>query len=270
CRAILSRVVKAPFVCTCLTVGILLYDALGWEVSMPKDIHGLKGSCLVIPCSFSYKSNPPKNPRRVVWYQWVSTGYPLVYDAWYPHDVIGKFRGKTDLYGKSDWDCSLLIKNLEPSHNGEKLYTRIDPENIAWQNYETDDATSTVLVDGVHHNISIEPELADVTEGVAQNFTCTIYHSCQKDNPAITWNYENMQVLEWNKKHSDLDHFWVAFSNITFLGAKEDHGKKLICTAKFSGGNIETYVVLHVKLMQNRICVLLHSNATLHLSYNQP
>ncbi|XP_016417743.1 uncharacterized protein LOC107747662 [Sinocyclocheilus rhinocerous] len=333
---------------------ILLYDALGWEVSMPKDIHGLKGSCLVIPCSFSYKSNPPKNPRRVVWYQRVSTGYPLVYDAWYPNDVIGKFRGKTDLYGKSDWDCSLLIKNLEPSHNGEKLYTRIDPENIAWQNYETDDATSTVLVDAtplqpsisiyggertgetvivacsafhtcpyskpniilngikgsdeikdesvkdglwkitltrtgvvkaesttikcsvthyggitvtdtevkisrcVHHNISIEPELADVTEGVAQNFTCTIYHSCQKENPAITWNYENMQVLEWNKKHSDLDHFQVAFSNITFLGAKEDHGKKLICTAKFSGGNIETYVVLHVQQYQKPVDQILN------------
>ncbi|XP_058655128.1 uncharacterized protein LOC131554080 isoform X3 [Onychostoma macrolepis] len=325
---------------------VLLYDALGWEVSMPKDIHGLKGSCLVIPCSFSYKSNPPKNPRRIVWYQQDSKGLPLVYDPLHPNNVNEKFRGKTDLYGESDWDCSLLITTLEPSHNGEKLYTRIDPENIAWQNYEFDDATSTVLVDAtpqlpsisvyggertgdtitvvcsafhtcpyskptitlngiegsdeikdesvkdglwkttltrtgvvktesltiqclvthhggiavtatevksakcVHYNILIEPELADVTEGVAQNFTCTIYHSCQKENPVITWNYENMQVSAWNKKHSDLDQFQIAFSNITFLGAKEDHGKRLICTAKFSGGIIETYVVLRVQEYQ--------------------
>ncbi len=131
------------------TTGILLYDTLGWEVSIPKDIHGLKGSCLVIPCSFRYKSNPPKNPRRVVWNQRDSKGLPLVYDPLHPNNVNEKFRGKTDLYGKSDWDCSLLIKTLESSHNGEKLYTRIDPENIAWQNYETDDATSTVLVDGM-------------------------------------------------------------------------------------------------------------------------
>ncbi|XP_073674445.1 uncharacterized protein [Garra rufa] len=320
---------------------ILLYDALGWEVSMPKDIHGLKGSCLVIPCSFTYISNPPKNPRRVVWYQRDSKGSPLVYDPLHPNKVDEKFSGKTDLYGESDWDCSLLIKNLEPSHNGEKLYTRIDPENIAWQNYETDDATSTVLVDVtpqqpsisiyggertgetitvecsafhscpyskptitlngiegsdkkkdesvkdgqwkitltrtgvvkaesttikctvthhgditvtatevktskcVHHNISIEPELADVTEGIAKNFTCAVYHSCQKENPVITWNYENMQVSEWNKKHSD--QLQISFSNITFLGAKEDNGKRLRCTAKFSGGNIETYVVLRVQ-----------------------
>ncbi|KAL1261101.1 hypothetical protein QQF64_008928 [Cirrhinus molitorella] len=327
---------------------ILLYDALGWEVSMPKDIHGLKGSCLVIPCSFRYKSNPPKNPRSIFWYQRdskVSEG-TLVYDPLDPNNVNEKFRGKTDLYGKSDWDCSLLIKNLEPSLSGEKLYTRIDPKNIAWQNYENDDATSTVIVDAtpqqpsisisggertgetitvacsafhacphseptitlngiegsdktknesfkdglwriiltrtgvikaeittimcsvthyggttvtatevktskcVYNNILIEPELADVTEGVAQNFTCTVYHSCQKENPTITWNYENMQVSAWNKKHSDSDQFQIAYSNITFLGAKEDHGKRLICTAKFSGGNVETYVVLRVQEYQ--------------------
>ncbi|KAF4104371.1 hypothetical protein G5714_015358 [Onychostoma macrolepis] len=308
---------------------------------MPKDIHGLKGSCLVIPCSFSYTSYPPKDPRRVVWYQYVSKGYPLVYDPRYPDDVIGKFRGKTDLYGNSSWDCSLLIKNLEPSHHGEKLYAWIDPENVGYRTYRFYDVTSTILVqaspqlpsikifggertgdaitvecstfhtcpysepnitlngiegsdqihnehikDGlwkntltctgvvktehstiecsvthygditvtgtkdknakcVHHNISIEPELADVTEGVTKNFTCSIYHSCQNENPNITWNYENMQVTEWNKTLSGLDQ--ITYSNIIFLGAKEDHGKKLICTAKFPGRDITTSVVLNVQ-----------------------
>ncbi|XDV31915.1 hypothetical protein PO909_002839, partial [Leuciscus waleckii] len=98
-----------PLLVHLLLQGVLLFDTLAWEVKMPKDIHGLQGSCLVIPCSFSYTSNPPTNPRRVVWYQWVSKGYPLVYDSWYPNDVIEKFRWKTDLYRKSSWDCSLLI-----------------------------------------------------------------------------------------------------------------------------------------------------------------
>ncbi|XP_016128435.1 sialoadhesin [Sinocyclocheilus grahami] len=332
---------KAPLLLHLLFQGVLLYDALGWEVRMPKDIHGLTGSCLVIPCSFSYTSNPPKDPRRVVWYQWVSRGYPLVYDPLYADNVIEKFRGKTDLYGSSSKDCSLLIKNLEPSHHGEQLYAWIDPENVGYRTYAFYDVTSTILVkaspqqpsikifggektgdtitvacstfhtcpyskpsitlngiegsdeienehfkDGlwkitltctgvvktehstiecsvthyggitvtatkdksakcVHHNISIEPELADVTEGVAKNFTCTIYHSCQKENPNITWNYENVQVTEWNKTLSGLDQ--ITYSNITFLGAKEDHGKKLICTAKFSGRDIMAFVVLNVQ-----------------------
>ncbi len=132
----------------CLT-GVLLYDALAWEVRMPKEIHGLRGSCLVIPCSFYYTSYPPENPRRVVWYQHVSKGYPLVYDPWYPNDVIGKFKGKTYLYIKPSWDCSLLINLLEQSHHGEKLYTWIDPENVGWRTYEFYDVTSTIFVDGM-------------------------------------------------------------------------------------------------------------------------
>ncbi|KAL1261106.1 hypothetical protein QQF64_008933 [Cirrhinus molitorella] len=330
--------------------GILLYDALGWEVRMPKDIHGLRGSCLVIPCSFNYTSNPPKDPHRVVWYQWVSKGYPLVYDRLHPNNVIENFRGKTDLYGDpSSWDCSLLIKNLEKSHHGEKLYAWIDPENVGWRTYKFYDVTTTIQVDAspqmpminisggewtgenitvlcstfhmcpyskpkfdlngikgsdktkdepvkdglwkttltrtgvvkaenstiecsvthhggitvtatknmsaqcVHYKITIKPELADVTEGVAKNFICSVYHSCQNENPTITWNYENMQVTKGNKKLSSLNQ--VTYSNITFLGAQEDHGKKLICTANYSGGAITASVVLRVQCVHHNITI---------------
>ncbi|XP_050957766.1 sialoadhesin-like isoform X2 [Labeo rohita] len=330
--------------------GVLLYVALGWKVRMPKDIHGLKGSCLVIPCSFNYTAYPPANPRRVVWYQWVSSGYPLVYDPRSPNDVIKKFRGKTDLYGDpSSRDCSLLIKNLELSHNGEKIYAWIDPENVGWRTYKFYDVTSTIQVDAspqqpsinlyggertgdnitvacstfhtcpyskpnitlngiegsdtikdesfkdglwqttltrtgvikaenstiecsathhggitvtatknksaqcVHHKIMIEPELGDVTEGVAKNFICSVYHSCQNENPTITWNYENMQDTKGNKKLSSLNQ--VTYSNITFLGANKDDGKKLICTANFSGGTITTSVVLHVQCVHHNISI---------------
>ncbi len=132
------------------STGVLLFDTSAWYVHMPKEIHGFKGSCLVIPCSFYYTSYPPENPSRIVWYQWVSKGYPLVYDPWYPNDVIGKFRGTTDLYGEpSRRDCSLLIKNLELSHHGEKLYTWIDPENVGWRTYKFYDVTSTIVVDSM-------------------------------------------------------------------------------------------------------------------------
>ncbi|XP_058655188.1 sialoadhesin-like isoform X2 [Onychostoma macrolepis] len=164
---------------------VLLYDALGWEVRMPKEIHGLKGSCLVIPCSFSYTSNPPTNPRRVVWYQWVSKGYPLVYDPWYPNDVIEKFRGNTYLYGNSSWDCSLLIKNLKPSHHGEKIYTWIDPENIGKSTYAFYDVTSTILVDA-------DPQFPSIYGGERTGETitvvCSAFHTCPYIKPTITLN----------------------------------------------------------------------------------
>nr|XP_055053800.1 sialoadhesin-like [Misgurnus anguillicaudatus] len=324
--------------------GVLLYETLAWKVRMPSEIHGLKGSCLVIPCSYSYTSYPPTNPRRVVWYQYVLNGYPLVYDPLNPNSVIDKFRGKTDIYrhNNSDQDCSLLIEGLDSSHNGEKLYTWIDPENVGNSAYKFYDVTSTIIVDtnpqqpiinisgglkigdsitvacytyhtcpyskpniilkgiegsdkiddvhmenskwkttltrtGVvkaersdiectvtHHggrtttaiksqsakcvysSITIEPKLAaDIIEGVEKTFTCTVHHFCQRNPPILYWNYENMPVK--NGKNQLTGFELATFSTITFLGEKKDDGKKLICTAIFSGQKITAFVNLHVQ-----------------------
>ncbi|XP_056330538.1 sialoadhesin-like [Danio aesculapii] len=328
---VLRRNMKASLLLPLFLQGVLLFGALGVQVRMPKTIHGLKGSCLVIPCSFKFTLNPPKNPR-VVWYQLVYTGYPLVYHPSKPNEVIKKFREKTDLYGNSSGDCSLLIRKLEQSHHGEKLYTGINSNkchkvtstilvdtrpqlpsisisggekmgdkitvtcsashtcpyskpNITLNGIEGSDRTNeecsedgqcrnTLTRTGVvktekttfecsvthhggintsaakdksalcvHQKITIEPAMAAVRQRITQNFTCTVHHSCQKENPTITWNYENMQVSEGKKTLSGVDR--VAYSTITFLGAKEDHGKKLICSAKLSGGNITAFVVFH-------------------------
>ncbi|KAK7156779.1 hypothetical protein R3I94_006732 [Phoxinus phoxinus] len=176
-----------PLLLHLLVQAVLLYDTLAWEVKMPKDIRGLQGSCLVIPCSFSYTSYPPKDPRRVVWYQWVSKGYPLVYDPWHADDVIEKFRGKTDLYGKSSWDCSLLIKKLEHTHHGETLYAWIDPENVGWRTYAFYEVTSTIVVDA-----SPEPPSINIYGGERMGetitITCSTFHTCPYSKPNIILN----------------------------------------------------------------------------------
>ncbi|XP_065136644.1 sialoadhesin-like [Paramisgurnus dabryanus] len=327
--------------------GVLLYETLAWEVRMPSEIHGLKGSCLVIPCSYSYTSYPPTNPHRVVWYQYVSRGYPLVCDPWNPGKVIYKFKGKTDIYRNtnSDRDCSLLIKSVDPSYNGEKIYAWIDPENVGWRTYKFYDITSKIIVDTnpqqpiinisgglktganitvacytyhtcpyskpnitlkgiegsdqiddvdlkngqwktirtrtgvvkaersdiectvihqggittratksqsakcVYYNITIEPELAaDIIEGVEKTLTCTVHHSCQKNPPILSWNYENMSVSYDTKQLTGFE--LATFSTISFLGAKNDDGKKLICTANYSGQKITASVDLHVQQPQ--------------------
>ncbi|XP_056611935.1 sialoadhesin-like [Triplophysa dalaica] len=337
CREGMTR----QFLFHLLLKAVLLYETLAWEVRMPKEIHGLKGSCLVIPCSFSYTSYPPTNPNRVVWYQWVSSGYPVVYDHEYPSYVIDKFKGKTALYGKpSNRDCSLLITHLDQSHHGEKLYAWIDPDSVGWRTYKFYDVTSTILVDAspqkptinvrggamtgdtitvtcetyhtcpyskpnitlsgiegsdkiqdifgkgqwkitltrtgvvkaehldiecivTHYGgittratksqsakcnytkIAIEPDRADVIEGVAKKFTCTIDHSCLKNPPTISWNYKNMEVSNSNKTLSELKS--ATSSTITFVSTKEDHDKMLKCSANISGKPIESSVTLHVQ-----------------------
>ena len=100
-------------------------------------------------------------------------------------------------------------------------------------------------VSGIHKDIVIEPELADVTEGVAENFTCKVFHSCKKQTPHITWNYENMPETVETKPNRGSG--LVTNSNVLFLASMEDHGKKLTCTAKFPYGEITASVVLYVQ-----------------------
>ncbi|XP_065136625.1 uncharacterized protein [Paramisgurnus dabryanus] len=318
--------------------GVLLYETLAWQVTMPDEIHGLEGSCLVVPCSFYYTSYPPSDPNRVVWYKWHSINYPLVYDPRYPYEVDGKFQGKTDLYGNpSKWSCSLLIKSVDLSHHGEKIYAWIDPENVGKSTYRFFDVTSMIRVDShptqptiniyggektgdtitvtcftfhtcpyskpnitlngiegsdkiddseiknglwkitltrtgvvkaersdiectvthyggittratknknsacIPYSINIEPKLADVTEGVAKEFNCTVHHSCQTP-PIISWNYENMPVKYGKKQPKGFE-----LVTIIFLGEKKDNGEKLTCIAKFSGQDITASVDLHVQ-----------------------
>ncbi|XP_043114249.1 uncharacterized protein LOC122358498 [Puntigrus tetrazona] len=210
---------------------VLLYVALGWEVKMPKEIHGLKGSCLVIPCAFSYTSNPPTNPTRVVWYQYVSKGYPLVYDPWYPNDVIKKFRGNTDLYGNSSWDCSLLIKNLESSHHGEKIYTWIDPENIGKGTYAFYDVTCTILVDAVPQQPSIDIYGGERT-GDAITVVCSTFHTCPHRQPTITLNgIDGSDQIE--NKHFK-DGLWK--TTLTRTGVVKTENSINECSVLYHGG----------------------------------
>lgn len=126
--------------------GILVNSTWAWSVRMPHSVYGLRRSCIVIPCSFSYSSYPPYNAYRVVWYQYVDRGYPLVYDSWYPKEVIDKYRGRTSIYKGSHLDCSLMIDDLSFSHDGDRIYTWIDPENVGSSNFKFFDVTALIHV----------------------------------------------------------------------------------------------------------------------------
>ncbi|XP_036420051.1 sialic acid-binding Ig-like lectin 9 [Colossoma macropomum] len=182
--------------------GILFSGTWTWSVTMPGSIKGLYGSCLVIPCSYYYDSDPPTNPYRVVWFQYISRGYPLVYDSWNPGSVIDKFRWKTSLYGDPHMrDCSLLIEDLNLSHHGEKLYTWIDPENVGRSTYAFFDVTSTIYIE-----TSAPAPSIDIFGGnqIGQQITvqCSTYHTCPHRKPTLTLS--GIEGTQDRLEHTDI------------------------------------------------------------------
>lgn len=116
---------------------------------MPRNIKGLLGSCLKIPCSYNYHQYPPTIPDRVVWYQYASMTYPIVSDDWNRNDVLGTFKGRTSVSASSDYrTCSLLIDPVTLADHSQKLYPWVDPENVGRGTYRFFDTTVTVEVVG--------------------------------------------------------------------------------------------------------------------------
>uniref|UniRef100_A0A673LUB8 Ig-like domain-containing protein n=1 Tax=Sinocyclocheilus rhinocerous TaxID=307959 RepID=A0A673LUB8_9TELE len=202
---------------------VLLYGALAWEVRMPKEIHGLKGSCLVIPCSFSYTAYPPANPRRVVWYQWVSKGYPLVYDPWYPNNVIEKFKGNTDLYGNSSWDCSLnythglTLKLLEraPTH-----FMIVCCLIVTFLLFVADPQFPSINIYGGERS------------GETITVVCSAFHTCPYSKPTITLNgIEGSDQI-------DNEHFKDGLWKITLTrtGVVKAESSTIECSVTYHGG----------------------------------
>uniref|UniRef100_A0A3B1KH15 Ig-like domain-containing protein n=1 Tax=Astyanax mexicanus TaxID=7994 RepID=A0A3B1KH15_ASTMX len=316
-------------------------SSLDWTYSMPSKIKGLRGSCLIIPCSFEFKSTMPSN-TMVKWYEYSSTTFPLVY-AQDGQNVIGKFWGKTELNGSaSEGKCSLKIYPLLMEHNRERLYPWMDQKPVEtfhsvnhrdscvelevteqaekpklsitgvprvgeqitvscsiyhtcpwspptlkmgaaqqtdrtehvpkqdgfWETTkhhtfkikeddqsitckatfsgeQTSEAKIDLNAQCIHQDIMIEPELADVTEGVATNFTCNVLHSCMRQIPTITWNYEDMPETVKTKENRVSG--YITSSNVQFIASMEDHGKKLVCTAKFPEEEITASVVFQVQ-----------------------
>lgn len=130
--------------------GCIPYGSWAWTVSMPSSIKAMLGSCVIIPCSFDYYKNPPSNPYRVVWYQYVRRGYPLVYDNQNRGSVIEAFHGNTFRVNtfSGGKECSLRISPVTWKHHRQRIYPWIDPENVGWRTYPFYDTTVTIEVTG--------------------------------------------------------------------------------------------------------------------------
>lgn len=91
-----------------------------WGVSSPKNVQGLTGSCLLIPCIFSFPADVPvSNGITAIWYYDYSGSRQVVIHTGDPTQVSERFRGRAELMGNVDRKvCNLLLKDLKLEDSG--------------------------------------------------------------------------------------------------------------------------------------------------------
>lgn len=123
--------------------------SLDWSFTTPRSITGMRGSCIIIPCQFTYALTQPAG-LRVKWYSLKGNQNWPVHDG--IESVLAKFRSITTVVGSVETgNCSLKIKKLEMSHNQERLYPWVDKAPIT--SYHTEgqnlyDKTTQLIVSG--------------------------------------------------------------------------------------------------------------------------
>ncbi|XP_076833281.1 uncharacterized protein LOC143478202 [Brachyhypopomus gauderio] len=204
---------------------------LDWTYSMPSKMKGLRGSCMVIPCSFDFKTKLPSNVM-VKWYLDASTGYPLVFSQ-HGENVVSKYWGRTRLYGlPSDRNCSLEIKSLEMDHNGDRLYPWMDAKPAETFHKENFEHFVELQVTGQGD----KPKLSFTgipRVGEQSTVSCSVYHTCPSSPPVLSLGEALPNDIT---VHTPMQNgVWELTKHHTFY-TMEDH--VVTCKATFLGGQI--------------------------------
>uniref|UniRef100_A0A8C1ZCF6 Si:dkey-238d18.5 n=1 Tax=Cyprinus carpio TaxID=7962 RepID=A0A8C1ZCF6_CYPCA len=211
-----------------------------WSAEMPKSVVGLSGSCVVIPCTFSYPANGKTYTEFTgVWYK----GY---YELTVYHTDTSKisdaFQGRTSLTGDlRQNDCSLKISSLSSSDTGPFMF-RIEIKDLDKFTYDQNKTSVTVNETPEIPVVSVEEEVTSVKPVTA---TCAVFHSCPSDLPRVSWNH--------NGTHSSLSqpqnpgHLRLTLYTLTFTPSREDHNKHLSCSAEYKVKTVTNYKTLKVK-----------------------
>ncbi|KAK5862485.1 hypothetical protein PBY51_017876 [Eleginops maclovinus] len=172
----------------------------GWSFTTPNSITGMRGSCIVIPCTFTYSISQP-----------------------------------SDLEVENN--CSLKIERLDMSHNQDRLYPWVDKNPItSYHNlgHSFYDKTCQLIVS----DEAQEPQMSIIgipRVGEESTLTCSVRHTCASAPPKLTLNgkpatdVRDTLVSDW---------IWERTAEHTWAVKEEDQSVR--CTVKYRGGQEAT------------------------------
>ncbi|KAJ4931046.1 hypothetical protein JOQ06_025346 [Pogonophryne albipinna] len=221
----------ASFTWTLFFVGLCLKvtqtEASSWTIKMPSSIKGLPGSCVVIPCSFSYP-DPGKKVTEFIG-MWSEASHQVIYHP-EKSKIMQQYRNRTELLGDVRQKiCTLKIDPLQQSDQGP-FHFRIEMTDYEKFSY-IDNAVSITMISELNTiGFSMKEE---VTEGQSVSASCSVSHSCPTSPPVFTWSHSGEEHVQPQQLE---DGQWSATSTLTFQPTSADHNKPVQCTVTYKGG----------------------------------
>ncbi|XP_034095891.1 myelin-associated glycoprotein-like [Gymnodraco acuticeps] len=236
----------------------MLQQVISWNINVPKTVTAVEGSCVVVPCQ-------TKPHSRVIWYQYHTINYPVVYDGRRPNAVEKQFRGRTSILGEaSEGNCSLMIDNVKTSDNNLRTYVWIDPDSDSTQKFHHQ--TVTISVERNTIKMQIQKRIVN---GEMFQANCSVKHPCPSSPPSLHWNKSPFLNDSTSMTFDTLGQGqWWHTETLHGLATYKMHNSKMWCSAKFTKESERTtlnvlYEPVNVTLTQQKEPVMEGGSVTL-------
>ncbi|XP_044604050.2 sialoadhesin isoform X1 [Equus asinus] len=225
-----------------------------WGVSSPQEVQGVKGSCLLIPCVFTFPDRVEvPNGITSIWYYDYSSSRKVASHSANPELVESRFHGRTQLVGDAeDKVCNLLLKDLQLEDSGSYNYRFEISEGNRWS-----DVKGTVVTVTEKPSVPTIDLPAELREGLEVDFNCSTPYACPQGTISLKWHGQdparsvtsNLLKLEpTGIKHLETLHMALSW---------QDHGRTLSCQLSVANHRIESKVHLQVQYAPKGVDIVL-------------
>ncbi|XP_020856708.1 sialoadhesin isoform X2 [Phascolarctos cinereus] len=249
-----------------LLLGSAFHQGLNsWEVTSPENVQGIHGSCLVIPCTFSFPRDVKTDQGiTAIWYRDYSKADKkvVVSHSQDPGQVEKRFQGRTKLLGDPrQKTCDLLIQKLSPDDNGDYTFRF---QIIGVDSWSAKKSTAVKVTDEPSTPTIASP--AHLQEDTKVIFNCSTPYVCPEDGTPLSWHGQD-------PVHSNTSQLQVlAPTGVTYQQSLSvalswrDHGRMLTCQFSAAGKQSQKQIHLQVQYAPRGVEVSLRpSQQNIHL-----
>ncbi|XP_059194495.1 myelin-associated glycoprotein-like [Centropristis striata] len=196
-----------------------------WTANVPAKIQVLQGSCVVIPCTFTYRKPLSKaviNRRIGFW----KNGRKVVSTTVPKWKLPVEYKKRTQFLGKLQaHNCTMLLDSVRKTDVGP-FYFRIEMPQYKSYSY----TKKAVSIDVIS---SPQPPSLTVEVNDQIKASCAVSHACPTIPPEISWNHAGAVKLRSKRLNTWK---WETVSTLTFDPRPSDFNKPLNCTVRYRGG----------------------------------
>ncbi|XP_016307654.1 myelin-associated glycoprotein-like [Sinocyclocheilus anshuiensis] len=199
----------------------------GFNISLPKKVEALNGSCVFIPCTFDINQQLENYLTDSAKRMWFKDGRSTaVFDSSRPNN--GLLKG--EIFGTAtEKNCTTRFDNVDQSHDGS-YYFRLEANGVLKYNYKEPTYSQvqiTVLGSPPKPTLSIFPDQQETTEGSSVSLRCSTKIFCPSRPPSLTWSSSLIESVTGQQYQSQTE----LISDLNFTVSHRHHRVTFNCTA---------------------------------------